>query len=185
MELDRALAVAIRLGDEKSFEDLVRGMYSSVHFVAKEFVGNAEDAEEVAQDTFLKIWERRRFLDEDANFKGYIFVIARNLALQRLRKRKMNTVGYGSECLELEIKTLEAFDPELPIFMEETRDRVREVVRTMPEQRKKVFTLSRRLGHSHREISTLLNISVRTVESHIYKAMQELKDALAKDCAFY
>ena len=181
MTLDKENIVSIRLGNEKAFEELIREMYPSVYFYVKNIVKNYEDAEEITQDTFVKLWDKRKLIDEDANIKAYVFVIAKNFALLNLREKKKNPVECFSENLELELKMLASQNPESIILLDETKCKIREAVAGMPDQRKKVFLLSRQFGYTYKEIASQLDISVKTVEKHMGKALQEMRMLLKKE----
>ncbi|BDD11814.1 hypothetical protein FUAX_42460 (plasmid) [Fulvitalea axinellae] len=172
---------AIVQGDEKAFEQLVEMLYPTLFFFVKEFVKNAEDAEEVTQDTFLKLWEKKKTLDQQSNPRAYIFTIAKNYALIKLRNKKRRLKDHQFQEIDFEIKILESYNPETILLAEETRDIINDFIRNLPEQRKKVFTLCRKFGFTNKEAAVNLGLSLKTIETHMRLVHRDLKEFLTKE----
>lgn len=137
--------------------------------------GNQKAAEDIAQQTFIKIWDNRRKLSVSENkLKRYLFKIAYNLFIDSQRKKKK------------EFQLLEKLKDEAYLEMAETdsslfEERLKKVeqeIDNLPEQCKKVFIMSKREGLKYREISEQLQISIKTVEVHMAKAMKRLRAQL-------
>jgi RNA polymerase sigma-70 factor (ECF subfamily) len=137
--------------------------------------GDSKVAEDIAQQTFIKIWDNRDKLQVEENkLKRYLFKVAYNLFIDVQRKKK-------KEFQLLEKLKREAYldltDVDTSLFEERLR-KVEKEIDNLPEQCKKVFILSKREGLKYREISEQLHISIKTVEVHMAKAMKRLRAQL-------
>lgn len=137
-------------------------------------VRNSEDAKDIVQDTFIRIWETRHQLNENLSLKSYAYKIADNLALNYLRHNKV--VSNFHQNLEIELLTEET--PHLLLEKSEFQNHFLQAIEQLPTQTRIVFLMSRTEDLSYKEISERLNISVKTVESHIGKALKLLRDQL-------
>jgi len=153
-----------------------------VHF-AMTYVDDVMVAEDLAIDSLMEFWVNRERLSDDSNVPAYILTIIKNKCLNYLRQiRSGDTiVKYLKDCsdweLDLRISTLEVCNPER-IFCEEIQQIVEETLKTLPSQTRDVFIRSRYKNKSHKEIADALNISTKTVEFHITKALKVLRVAL-------
>lgn len=131
-----------------------------------------EDAQEVCQDVFMKLWESREQLDEEGALNGYIFTMAKNNILKQYRKRayaivlekywKIHTPNSTPSSEEqLESKQLEEYSNE---FIEK-----------LPEKQKEIIKLRINEYLSNEEIALQLKLSKRTVENQVYRALKRLK----------
>ncbi|MBO5808746.1 MAG: RNA polymerase sigma-70 factor [Bacteroidales bacterium] len=157
-------------GDKSSFDRLFFMYYPKVRKFLSYFIKSAEDAEDLAQDIFVKLWKNRRSLAAINNADNYFFVASKNSALTWLKKNSINTVrieeGY---CIPDEVRTdlnYEAFEKEQLIRM---------MAEQMPEDRRRVFLMSRFEGLSNADIAERLGIKKKTVENHINRALKDLK----------
>lgn len=132
-------------------------------------------AEDVAQDIFVKVWERREIFGvEVRSFGNYIYVMSRNAALNALRR-----TGRISPYAEEQASLPSSDSMEEEYYAREKELLIRLVVCRMPEQRRRVFELSRYMGMDNQTIATTLNISKKTVENHLTLALRTLRAALA------
>lgn len=170
------LSKGIRAGDLGSFEKLYRVMGRKIYQYAYSFLPCREDAEEIVHDVFIKIWQGRSRLNDNKSLQAYIYTIAKNATLDKIRKYnvdQLNLQGYYKTAGQPETDHDELLNARL-------LDLVRALVEEMPYQRRKVFKLNKFEGMSQKSISEYLNISQGTVEKHISKALQYLKDELGK-----
>jgi RNA polymerase sigma-70 factor, ECF subfamily len=139
-----------------------------------------KDAEEVLQDTFTKLWETRYNIDPEKQIRSYIFTIALNFARISLRKRKYN-YNYIEYLKNVE-KEEYSFQPE----QDEFKILYNKALSKLPPERKKIYMLCRHENLSHKEIATQMNISTKTVENQMTKALKFLHTFLHhyKDIAF-
>lgn len=158
-----------------TFEKFFLKNYPRVKGFAFKLLKNEEDAEDVAQEIFIKIWEQPEIWESNQYKDSYIYTMTKNhifnIFKKRLIQRKFN------DHLKKEQENISAITIiEQEIHSKELALLYRMKIDSMPTQRKKVFKLSRFEGKSNQEIAKKLNLSVRTVERHIHLALKELKE---------
>lgn len=169
------LVAALSRSSEEALKELFDLLGSRVFHYCKKLVHRQEDAEELLQDIFLKIWQYRGKIDSTKNFEVFLFTVARNHIINFARKR----VSY---CLT-ETGSLEAYDrpAENDVYVFNTEalyKQYHQVMSRLSARNRQVFVLSREQGLSNKEIARDLGISVRTVESHISSAIRLLRKEL-------
>lgn len=166
---DKLIALLIS-DNEKGLRIVYKKYYPLVYsFLIKES-GSAEDSNDMAQDVFLKLWKTRHRLVNIKSLKDYLFIIARNTFIDFVR-RKINQRVFEelSAYTENELSEWESDDQELI-------DELIKHSEKMPPKRLEVFRLRWLDGKSRKEISELLGISIVTVDIHLRKALDFLKD---------
>lgn len=167
------LILAIRDGDIDAFRQSYDIFYEKLYFYIVKCSGSAYLAEEIVQNTFVKIWERRQALSLNHSLSSQVFRTAKSLLLDQLRKQQreklLQTVVEG--------RYSHVEDGERRIIAKETLTLVNEQIENLPPIRKKIFQLSRIEGLTYREIAEHLSISPKTVENHILLALKQLKSA--------
>jgi len=170
------LLESLRDGNRKAFEKIYLHYHSPIIHFMNALVNSYELAEDLYQDIFMNIWMRRKTIDPNKNFKYLIFVSARNIALDHLKKYK--EIRWNEEEI-ITVQDRECADRWL--LLNETLEQVNEVINKMPLQRKKVFTLSRIENLSNNDISQQLHITKNAVEKHICFALKDIRNALHKE----
>ena len=135
-----------------------------------------EEADDITQNIFLKIWENRSSMSGVHSFRAYLFKMVRNAVYDTFSRRKP-TSGL-QDSMELG-DILRSEDMEGKISAKDLNMLMNMAVENMPEQRRRVFRMSRRDGLSHKEISMQLGISTKTVEYHMAKALAELRKIIS------
>jgi len=171
------LLYALRKGNKSAFEDVFMQYHIKVFNFLLSYNGNIAECEEITQDVFVKLWEKRKFLDPDRNFNSYLFTIARNL-LYNSFKKKGNEKAY-IEYIKQHID-FASNDTENYIDTVELEHFYNTTLESMPQRRKEVFLLSRQQGYSYNEIASELSISVKTVEVHLSAALRQFRAAFSK-----
>lgn len=162
----------LREGDTSSFSLLFNQYYSGLVVYANQFLNTIENAEDVVNDIFASLWEMRQTLDPELYIKGYLFNAVRNRCLNFIEHLRVQT-EYQKQILERgDIGG--AFTWEY--FVEsELSDIIEKALEKLPPQRKKVFMMNRFENKTASQIAVELEISPRTVEKHIEKALQSLR----------
>ena len=149
--------------------------YPKVKTFAWQLLKSEEDAEDIAQDVFVKLWENPDLWEGRENLDGYLYTVVRNHIYNFLKHKsvELNYLNIAAEKMKMEELHLSAPDDELQLL--ELELMIEMAIERMPEKRKRSFIMSRQEGMTAPEIALKLNVSVRTVEQHIYKALQDLK----------
>lgn len=172
---EQQLTQALRIGDEKAFDTLFRAWYEPLVRYAYTFTdGDPDEAEELVQNAFVKLWAQRDKLEFQNSVKAYLYRMVHNQALNRLRTHKIHEryTQHQARQMENEFESPKE-DPEL-------QQRIRKVLDDLPAQCRHVFELSRFESLKYREIAEQLGISVKTVETHMGKALKILRLELAE-----
>jgi RNA polymerase sigma-70 factor (ECF subfamily) len=167
------LAVRIQLGDEQAFELFFRKYYARLCAFANKFLNDPEEAKEIVQDVFSKIWEGREEIDPEDSLKSYVFKIAQNLSINKLRRKKVET-SYTEIYKLVYIEHLE-YSVHESLLAKELEENITQAINKLPAQCCKIFELSRVEGLKYREIADTLHISVKTVEAQMSKALNSLR----------
>ena len=132
-------------------------------------------AEDVVQEIFFKIWNKREQLNAVDNFENYLFILARNHIFSEFKKLKIR---------QDHVERLQAFfdgqakTPEDELLSKETREFLERAISGLPAQQQQVYRLSRGQGLTHEQIAMQLGISVHTVRNHMIKAVKQIREFL-------
>lgn len=168
----------IREGNTSAFKELYLKFHKKIYGFCINNGQSHPDAEEVLQEVFLKIWARRHKLDPD-NVQSYIFSIAKNIIVDKYRKLVKMRAASEYQILFMEPEN----GTENTVIYNELKEEIQKTFDAMPEMRKLIFQMSRFKGYSNKEIAAELGISIRTVENHIAKAIQNFRSDLGQSSA--
>ena len=141
-----------------------------------QYVKSPEDADEIVNDTFLVLWEKRHEELQEVTVKSYLYTIVRNKSLNFLKKKKLNEVVLDPE---FEIAS-PVISPIEQLQAKETEKAIFEIIERLPPKCKQIFILSRKEQMSNKEIASLLELSEKTVENQITIAIRIIKESLNK-----
>jgi len=170
-------ALRIKLGDEQAFELLFHKYYIRLCGFANKFLNDPDEAREIVQDVFVKVWEGRSEIDPDNSFRSYLFQIAQNICLNRLQHKKVESKYI--EVYKLVYLEHRGFSAHESLLAKELEDNISLAISKLPTECKRVFELSRTEGLKYREIADILNISVKTVETQMSKALRLIRVELS------
>jgi RNA polymerase sigma-70 factor, ECF subfamily len=184
MENKVDLLVGLKEGKESAFRLIMETWYSRLFNFARGYIADEELVREILQDVFLQLWSKRSTLAENSSLNAYLFTITRNRCIDHIRRKRLELQFQKNKQEEFRRMT-ESYqsltDSVLDhIIEQELQDEIGMVIDSLPEQCRKVFTLSRYEGLKNREIGEVLNISEKTVETHITKALRTIRNALEK-----
>jgi RNA polymerase sigma-70 factor (ECF subfamily) len=155
-----------------------RTHYAGMASFVQRFVHTPQVAEELVQDIFLKLWTKRAQLTEIETLKTYLYRAARNQALNHLRRLKLERRWQEEHADDSEGMTTYAADDDAS--EQELAAAVHEAVGRLPPRCREIFLLSRDGGLTYAEIARSLDISIKTVETQMGRALKALRGALAR-----
>lgn len=168
----------LRQGDKRAFELIFKANYEALCRFAFSFLGDREESEEMVQQMFAGIWEKRQNLDIKSGLKSYLFGSIRNACLNRIEHGKVKLKYQEYQLNQAPITTRPNLVSET-LQAKELERLIYKSVEALPTQCRTVFGLSRFAGLTYQEIADKLEISVKTVENHMGKALKELRINLA------
>ena len=174
---EKSLEIAkISASDIEYFEQLFKRYYKPLIHFAYRYIRDEQSAEDIIHDVFINIWRDREKLDFGKNIKTYLYNAVRNRSLKYLKRKDVR-----SQSAELEI-FLEADknSPENILLNKELKDSITSAINELPEKRREIFTMSRFDQLTYSEIASLLNISVKTVETQMSRALKFLHNRLSQ-----
>ncbi len=178
---EKFLFERIKKSDEKAFEILFHKYYGHLCSFAAKIINDNVAAEEIVQDFFVKLWEKREQLFIETSLKNYLFRSVKNLCLNFIQHNK--TKIRHAQIVLSEVETNFSDDgnyPEIDLFV-----KIEESINSLPEKRQEIFRLSRQEGLKYHKIAQKLNISVKTVETHMSLAIKSLREKLKKYRSFF
>ena len=170
----KALVEKMKAGDRESFNKLFRRYYSPLVRFGVRFVADGDQAAEIVQDLFVKLWTNREKLSITSSFESYMLRAVRNAAITYINKERAHT-----EVNErIYTDDSDATDPSETLQSNNLESTYREVLAKMPEKRREVFLASRFDGLKYTEIAEKFGLSQKTVEAHMSAAIKQLKEGL-------
>jgi RNA polymerase sigma-70 factor (family 1) len=160
----------LKQDDERAFDALFRHYSALVYRFAFSYLKSRPAAEEIVQECFIKIWEKRGQLRDDVPLKGYLFTTAHHAVLNELRRDQHHLRLHGQVAAAAGPASVanEAEYQEMEALYQAALDR-------LPPKQREVFVLSRQLGLSYPEIAARQGVSVKTVEAHIMQALKTMR----------
>lgn len=168
---------------KKKFEQFFIMTYPKVKAFAWKLLKSEEDAEDIAQDIFAKLWTNPEIWENQETWNSYIYAMVRNHIYNFLKHKSIRQT-YQEQCTKEEPAISET-DIHDQLYAKESELLIKLTIANMPEQRRKIFRMSRTQEKSNKEIADELDISIRTVERHIYLALIDLKKVLLTLFFFY
>ena len=166
--IGRELVAAIGEGDRCAFEAFYRMEYNNLLHFAKSYTREETVSEDIAQETLLRIWQARETLNPDGNIRALAFTIARNIALDFLRK-KADTISVDT-CVYLEDNSMDVLINSLDL-----EKLVAKTFNDLPDKIRRTFFLSRQKGLSNKEIAQHEKVTVKAVEYRIAVALRAFR----------
>jgi RNA polymerase sigma-70 factor (ECF subfamily) len=167
---ERLLLQRLAKGDETAFAMMIARYRKRVFSHCLSFAVRYEEAEELTQDIFIKIWQHRDALASVDSFADYMFIVSRNHLVSYIRKRVKEEIVTDTAALADELGI-----PDLQLQARELQEMIDVGIARMPAQQQTVFRLSRQEGLSYEEIAAQLKISRSTVKWHIIAGLNALR----------
>ena len=169
------LLTTLRAGDITAFEMIFKTYYQPLCNYAYSFVQDRDEAEEIVQSTFLSVWEKREALAIHTGVKPYLYAMVRNASLNIIKHEK---IKQQHAAIEMAVAEKSAESVTRTVMASELEDRIYKALNKLPEQCRLVFKLSRFEELKYAEIAEQLNISVKTVENQMGKALKIMREQL-------
>ncbi|MCP5536502.1 MAG: sigma-70 family RNA polymerase sigma factor [Akkermansiaceae bacterium] len=180
-EVDVALMLRVGDGDEQAFEELIERHQSAVIGTVAKMLGNASDAEDIAQQVFIRLWKSAPRYQATAKFTTFLFTIARNLVFNESRRRsrkKEYSMDERQDDFHLQTQDDVTASPDDVMLQNELRAAVDKAIADLPEKQRLAVILRRYEGMPYDEIGRVLELSVSAVKSQLFRARNTLRDSL-------
>ncbi len=178
---EREWLILLRGGSYSAFEFIYHRYKSRIAGAILRMLKDPDLVDDLLQELFVRLWEHRSTIDPDQSIKAYLFRVADNLVydtFRRIAKDKRAQERIFGLMTEIGSETEDQF------LAQEERRAIEAAIALLPPKRRKVFVLCKLESKSYEEVSSLLNISLSTVNDHIYKANQFLRQYLSNHIAY-
>ena len=165
---------SIKIGDHKAFELLFNFYCQRLISFAQRYVIDIQIAENIVQEVFVSVWSQRNKLNPSKMIKSYLFTAVKNQALNELRHRDVQTKSQG-RLVDLSTKDT---DPEQELTTDEINNAIHRAIDELPEKCREIFMMNRFDELKYAEIADVLNISIKTVETQMGRALKKLRERL-------
>ncbi len=181
---EKTLVARAKKGNQAAFAELINRYSERVYNLALRILRNREDAEDILQETFLTVLEKIHTFDGRSGFFTWIYRIATNASLMRLRKKKIVFQELSDnpdfqESIESRVFVDWSQDPSINIYDEEVKGKLDEAINKLSDIYRSVFVLRDIEGLSIKETSAILNITEENVKIRLRRARQYLRDYLS------
>lgn len=177
MDMEKQLIRDLKKDNGKAYEKLFNIYHKKIYYFALGYLKHKEKAECIVQTVFLKLWEIRHQLDEEQSLNNLLYKIAKNNILNHIRHNNY----YKEYCVWLKEKegkqTIDNSTNE-NINLNDVKCFFKKEIEKMPPKRKSIFLMSREEHFTNDDIAKTLNISKRTVDNQIYRAIKQLKQSM-------
>jgi RNA polymerase sigma-70 factor (ECF subfamily) len=171
---DSEIVRQIQSGDAAAFDELMRRYKRPVVNFIFRMLGNAQDAADVAQDVFVRVYQNLDSYRHETKFSTWLFALARNAAIDRIRWRSR----HRTESIESAPEIMASSGTAEEVNAREISDQIAAAIVRLPEDQKTAIVLSEYHGMSYAEIAGVMRCSEKSVESRLYRAKQTLRVAL-------
>jgi len=175
--LDETLLIKqIRNGDKNAFEYF----YIKYHVILYDFIvarlHSSETTEEIIQNIFLNVWQRRKFLKPNGNIRAYLYQCARNAINNHIRHEKIKN-RYEKE---QEVFETNPWTPEKEVLYSELKTLFEKAINELPAKRRQIFLYAFEDSMPRKDIAERLGISIKTVEDHLWKALKNIRHSISE-----
>lgn len=165
----------LRQSDREAYAAVFEAMHASLFRYVRSITNDPSAARDVTQDVFVKLWESRRSLDPDQSLKAYLYRTARNRAYNHERNRRTRTDKEDDVRTDSPAQPTPHTAPDEAVDARMLDKRLRRWIDDLPDRQREALSLSRFEGLSHEAIAEIMDISPRTVNNHIVRALKSLR----------
>jgi RNA polymerase sigma-70 factor (family 1) len=173
----KSLQAQIAAGNQQAFASLFRLFYSRLHSFSMQYVHIKETAEEITNDVFVKLWNRREEIEAINNLSTYLFVAVKNFSLNYLKQ--YSHLHVAVEDTDGSTALINRNDPEQELEWKEISFQLNQAIDSLPDQCRTIFKLVKEDGFRYKEVAEILGISPRTVETQLFRALKKLQSVVA------
>ena len=169
--------------DHEAFRELIERHQNAIVGTVAKMLGNTNDAEDLAQQVFLRLWKARHRYQPTAKFTTFLYTITRNLVFnetRRLSRRKESSLDQRLEDYELELPANPNQQPDREHLNQELRSAIDQAIAALPEKQRLAVILRRHQNLPYEEISTILDLTIPAVKSTLFRARGTLRESLAQ-----
>ncbi|HMP98803.1 MAG TPA: RNA polymerase sigma factor [Cyclobacteriaceae bacterium] len=161
--------------DLKDFENRILPSKQKLYRFACRLLGSDEEAKDLVQEVFIKVWDRRHEMDEVVNTEAWCMRVIRNMAYDKLRQKQRRPSNPLDATFDLEIETP---DPHKHMELSDNIKRVGQLIAALPEKQKTAIHLRDVEGYSYNEISDIMGIDLNQVKTNLFRARNVIKEKL-------
>lgn len=174
-DISPSVVAAVKEGDREAFRYVYLHFSDSLIRFLSALLRDRDEAEEIAQNIFITLWEKREVLDPAKGIRRYLYQLAKFHAMDHFDRRKVRD-KYEEFCRRGDVYDLAADDI---LQGKETALLIEHVINNMPVRQREVFRMSREQKKSYEEIATELDMNINTVKNHIKVSLRELREVLS------
>jgi len=173
---DLGLIEGFLKGNEECFNKIVRKYQEKVYYLALRILGNHHDAEDVSSETFVRVYKHLKHLKEKQYFSTWLYRITLNLCYTKRKENKY----YEEISILKKISDSKATYHNFQIEEEDIKNKIKEVLKTLPKQQQTTFILRVYEGFKFEEIAKIMGLSIGGVKSNYFKAVEKIKEGVKK-----
>lgn len=176
--MNHELIISLKQGEITALREIYHVFFNRVFHFACKLTFNDQDAEEVTQDVFVKLWQKRESIDSEKNIAGFLFTVAKNLVIDKMRQHAASEARLLSIYKAQKTGRQSHNQTEELVNYFELSEIISKLIDDLPDGRRTIFKLSREKGFKNSEIAEFLNVSLGTVEKQMSKAIHTLSKGL-------
>ena len=176
MPIDKKIILRYKEGDAEAFDIIYRAYSKKMYCFVLGLLKDQETSRDLVQEVFVRLWEKRNQVDPSMNFDNYVFTIAYNSVRKYFRKKTIERKAIN-HLLKNAAEVIASIDEK--VIYNELLELANKAIESLPPKRKIVYKLSKQEGVKIKEIASKMNISTRTAENHLAKALKYLKEELS------
>ncbi|MDD4515823.1 RNA polymerase sigma-70 factor [Massilibacteroides sp.] len=176
---EEEMIALLKQGNWWAFNSIFNTYYLQLYFHCRKYIPDTEEAKDLLQNVFLRLWDKREEIEIEISLKAYLFRCVQNECLNAIRSSR-STISLSEidgESIILPDRGGQS-SPEIDTEGREIEKAIDSVIETLPEQCRNIFILSRIKGMRNKDIAQHLSVSVRTVDTQIYRALKIMKKGL-------
>ncbi len=174
INIETIIARICENGDQIAFRELFDCYYPRLLHFSFSLIRNSVLAEEIVLDVFTTIWKNRQKLCEVEHIENYLFKATKNRTLNAVRDKKKDLVHIEVDSIDFKyIRTNQ--NPESDLLSQELYEKINEAIDALPEKGRIIYRMVKEDGLNYKQVAELLDISTKTVDSHLYSAVKKIR----------